>query len=311
MAKKSKQVQEASAAARSASNAEPTSASAKRAARRPDMVKKRKDARKQEYDKQQRQWFYTKIGIGAVVVIVIGALAWGAWGQFQEWRVTRDVDTYFGAQDFDGVHVTEGAILYEQIPPVGGPHRPPGAWQNCGFYDKYIENERGVHSLEHGAVWITYDPNLPQEDIDVLRKKADQQYVLVSPYPGMDAPVIASVWGKQIKLDGANDDRLDPFIREYRNNPNNTPEPGGICWSGISATTDQEPQQVPYVRTEDTDPIGGITVPDATATAEALNPSLATPPSTPETSAVATPAATPAATPGGTPNATPVASPSS
>jgi hypothetical protein len=131
----------------------------------------------------------------------------------------------------------------------------------------------------------------------------------------MDAPVIASVWGKQIKLDGANDDRLDPFIAEYLNNPGNTPEPGGVCWSGISATTDVVPQQEPYIRAPGTDPIGGIPVSAATATAAALNPVQATPPatppSTPESVAPATPAGTPGGTPVGTPIATPEASPAS
>jgi hypothetical protein len=313
MAKKSKQVQEASAAARAASKETEAASTARRADRRPDAVRKRKDQRKQEYEKQQRQWFYTKIGIGAVAAIVVGALAWGAWGQYQEWRVTRDVEEYFGAHDFDGIHFNEGEILYEQVPPTGGPHRPPGAWQNCGFYSEYIENERGVHSLEHGSVWITYDPDLPQDQIDILREKAESSSkVLVSPYPGMDAPVIASVWGKQIKLDGADDDRLDPFISHYVNNPGNTPEIGGICWSGISATTDTVPQQEPYIRTEGSVPIGGVLATDATATAEALNPSVATPPaSTPAASTpgvVATPAAasgTPVGTPGATPDATP------
>jgi len=288
---------------------------ASRASRRPEAVRARKEARRKQYDKQQRNWLYTKIAIGAVAALVIGGLAWGAWGQYQQWRVTKDVDTYFGAGDFVGQHNNDEPILYEQIPPVGGWHRPAGAWQNCGFYDKYIENERGVHSLEHGAVWITYDPNLPQDQIDSLRNRAENSSkILVSPYPGMDAPVIASVWGKQIKLDGANDDRLGPFIEEYMNNPGNTPEPGGICWSGISATTDQEPQQEPYIRSEGSEPVGGIPVSAATATAAALSPVQASPTvpaATEPPAAASTPAASPAASPGATPVGTPTATPES
>ena len=71
---------------------------------------------------------------------------------------------------------------YEESPPVGGPHS--GTWQNCGIYEAPINNENGVHSLEHGAVWITYDPSLPQEDIDTLNA-LDDNYMLVSPYPGL------------------------------------------------------------------------------------------------------------------------------
>lgn len=298
MAKKSKQVQQAAATARASGGEGAQLGPPRRAERRPEAVRLQKDQRKQQYEKQQRQWLYTKIAIGAVAAIVIGALAWGAWGQFQEWRVTRDVEAYFGADDFVGQHNSDDRILYEQIPPTGGWHRPAGAWQNCGFYSDYIENERGVHSLEHGAVWITYDPNLPQEEIDILREKAESSSkVLVSPYPGMDASVIASVWGKQIKLDGADDSRLDPFISQYVNNPGNTPEVGGICWSGISATTDQEPQQEPYIRSEGSDPVGGIPALAATQTAEALNPSLATPPATPAASPAAAPEASPLASP--------------
>ena len=51
---------------------------------------------------------------------------------------------------------TKEPVDYPQTPPVGGPHNP--IWQNCGFYSKPVRNEHAVHSMEHGAVWITYSP---------------------------------------------------------------------------------------------------------------------------------------------------------
>ena len=57
-------------------------------------------------------------------------------------------------------HTTE-PVEYPQNPPVGGDHNP--VWQNCGYYDEPVRNENAVHSLEHGAVWITYQPDLPQD----------------------------------------------------------------------------------------------------------------------------------------------------
>lgn len=303
MAKKSKQVQQANAAQRAAE--EESGAQRSGSSRRADASSRnRREQRKAEYEKQQRQWFWTKIGLAAFAVIVVGVFAVRGWGWYEEWRVTKDVDVYFGATDFVATHNNDEPILYEQIPPVGGFHR--NTWQNCGYYDKYIENEYGVHALEHGAVWITYDPDLPQDDIDVLKAKAEEQFILVSPYPGMDAPVVASVWGKQIKLDGVNDDRLDPFISHYKKNVSNSPEPYGICWSGVSVTTDTVPQQEPLVLTEGSDPVGGLPVSYATATAAALNPR------TPEVPAATSPESTTAAS--GTPNAavttngTPIAS---
>lgn len=295
MAKKSRRVAAASAASRAAESSRVTP---RRASRRPDVVRQRKEARRIQYERQQRQWRITKIVIGLIALAVVVALGFAGFRQFQQWQVTRDVEEYFTASDFVGEHVENEPILYEQIPPTGGVHRQ--AWQNCGFYSEFINNENGVHALEHGAVWITYDPDLPQDQIDTLASKADQEFVLVSPYPGMDAPVVASVWGKQIKLDGADDSRLDAFIREYRKNPDNSPEPQGICYGGTSATTDQVPQQEPYVRADPNGPpIGGITASNATATAQAVLPTTPT----------ASPVATPAAAPSDSPSATPIASP--
>jgi hypothetical protein len=94
-----------------------------------------------------------------------------------------------------------GPIAYELDPPTNGDHAP--YWQNCGFYSIPVENEAAVHSLDHGAVWITYRPDLPVDQVNVLRRLAREEYVLVSPYPGLDAPVVATAWRNQLELMGA------------------------------------------------------------------------------------------------------------
>ena len=138
-----------------------------------------------------------------------------------------------------------GEALYAQVPPVGGPHN--GVWQNCGFYTEPVYNWNAVHTLEHGAVWITYDPDLPQEDIDQLEALATQSYLLISPYPQLGDPVVASSWGRQVRLDGVDDPRLQQFITEYRQNPDTAPEPGALCSLGTDATMDpgETPQTEP------------------------------------------------------------------
>ena len=127
---------------------------------------------------------------------------------------------------------TEGPVDYPQNPPVGGNHNP--VWQNCGFYSKPITNENAVHSLEHGAVWITYRPDLPQGQIETIKNLAEKSYVLASPYPGLPSPVVASAWGKQLKLHSANDPRLEQFVSAYSQGPQ-TPEPGAPCTGGVGA----------------------------------------------------------------------------
>jgi hypothetical protein len=142
----------------------------------------------------------------------------------------EDVKTYNVGPP--GQHI-EGELHYAQSPPVGGKHNP--VWQNCGFYAEPIREENAVHSLEHGAVWITYSPDiLPKEEVELLRELAQSQtYLLVSPYhPGLDSPVVASAWGKQLPLQSAKDPDLERFIRAYVQGPR-APEPGAPCTGGV------------------------------------------------------------------------------
>jgi hypothetical protein len=125
-----------------------------------------------------------------------------------------------------GVH-TMGSVSYDQIPPNSGDHSP--VWQRCGFYAEPIGNEHAVHSLEHGVVWITYQPNLPQEQVDELRALArSDDEVLVSPYPGLPSPVVVSAWERQVNLESVDPAHLAQGVRDIRDGLD-APEPGGGC----------------------------------------------------------------------------------
>jgi hypothetical protein len=139
-----------------------------------------------------------------------------------------------GVQEYPDVtfnHV-ETAVEYEQSPPVGGDHSP--IWTNCGVYTEPVPNEDSVHSMEHGAVWITYNPEIGQEGIDTLTELVGtRSYVLLSPYPDLDTPVAASAWGLQLKVDSADDARLATFLDKYVQGEQ-TREPGAACSGGIT-----------------------------------------------------------------------------
>jgi len=111
----------------------------------------------------------------------------------------------------------EGPLTYPQVPPVGGVHNP--VWTQCTFYDRAVPNEMAVHSLEHGAIWITYRPDLPQDQIDLLAGLArSRKDVLVSRWEeGLPSPLVATGWGRQLKLTTATDPRLGEFVRIYAN----------------------------------------------------------------------------------------------
>lgn len=132
-------------------------------------------------------------------------------------------------------HHVLSKVRYDHSPPVGGDHAP--VWLNCGIYDLPVANENSVHSLEHGSVWITYLPDLPQAEVDTLRTlvkasyEGPERYVILSPYPEQSTPVVASAWGYQLTLQEPTDPRLKSFIDYFRHGPQ-TLERSGHCTGG-------------------------------------------------------------------------------
>ena len=134
-----------------------------------------------------------------------------------------------GTEEFEvgtANHVSED-VEYPQTPPVGGDHDP--AWQNCGVYREPVREESAVHSLEHGAVWITYRPDLDEEAVQALEERArGETHVLVTPFEGLSDPVVLSAWGRQLRVDSAEDERIDAFVSAFQRGPQ-SPEAGAGC----------------------------------------------------------------------------------
>jgi hypothetical protein len=140
-----------------------------------------------------------------------------------------------------GVHKT-GVLKYNQSPPIGGEHNP--YWADCTgtVYPNAIASENAVHSLEHGAVWITYKPGLPADQVDVLSKLvAGTQFMLMSPYPGLKTNVSLQSWGYQLFVDSATDPRVEQFVKTMRLNPKTTPELGASCSNPTFKTNPSTP----------------------------------------------------------------------
>ncbi|GAA0281436.1 DUF3105 domain-containing protein [Cryptosporangium japonicum] len=181
--------------------------------------------------------------VGIVALSIIGYGVWYSWDASKPFGERRSqqiegVENY-RAKDVKWLtqnHVT-GKVKYQTSPPVGGNHN--GSWENCqgDVYAKQIPSEHAVHSLEHGAVWVTYNPDLPQAQIDELAKKVKgKDYMLMSPYPGLDKPISLQAWGFQLKVDNASDKRIDEFITQYRLNA--SVESGAVCSNGVTVTGD-------------------------------------------------------------------------
>ena len=126
-----------------------------------------------------------------------------------------------------------GAVDYETLPPPGGDHN--GVPQTCDVYTEAIAPEHAVHSLEHGAVWVTYNDSASEDDVAALEDEVQgDPYRLMSPLPEQDSPIVLTAWGRTLEVDSADDERVDQFLRAYTNGPQ-TPERGAAC-VGVTTT---------------------------------------------------------------------------
>ncbi len=109
-------------------------------------------------------------------------------------------------------------------PPAGGPHFSTPL--RTGFYDDPVPDGNAVHALEHGIVWLSYNPELVDEaGVDALRDIFGdfRRDLIVSPRPDNSDAVAIVSWGRIMRLDGVDVEQLSDFIN---NNRNRSPEPG-------------------------------------------------------------------------------------
>ena len=163
--------------------------------------------------------------IGAVVlaVIVIAAFIW-----FNLPGGGASDDPLLGEAIETGpaVHVaTVGEMeIVPGRPPVGGPHLQ--VWLNSGVFSAPVSDGNAVHSLEHGMVWISYNPDLVSDtDLEGLRELAEDfdNDVVLSPRPDNAMAIAAVSWGRLLELDALDDELLRDFVTTNRNR---SPEPG-------------------------------------------------------------------------------------
>ncbi|RZS68449.1 uncharacterized protein DUF3105 [Agromyces ramosus] len=179
-----------------------------------------------------------RIGIGAaiaggVAVVALVVTTVVLTPQAASYSAGGDGAEVEGVQTFDNTstHV-EGIVDYPQTPPAGGPHNP--AWLNCGVYSEPVPAENAVHSLEHGALWVTYDPSISDAALESLRSVLPSTYVILSPFDDLPAPIVLSGWNSQLQVDDAEDPRIAAFIEEYWQSQA-VPEPGALCTGAVDA----------------------------------------------------------------------------
>jgi hypothetical protein len=211
----------------------------------------------------QRPWGL--IAAAVAVVLFAAAVITYAVVRVNESEALRvdSVDEIAGIETYDYAagqeHVTT-PVDYTESPPVGGPH--DGFWADCTgtVYDVDIRHENAVHSLEHGAVWITYDPErVSDADVEKLAELVDGvSGRMLSPYEGLDSPISLQSWNHQLKVDSVDDERIEQFADFLTRNSDFHPEVGASCENPAFLAD-------PLVAGDESTPVGSSDMPTTTA----------------------------------------------
>jgi len=186
----------------------------------------------------------TTVADGAATTVTFGESPGADWGPLADCPVepqstdpggtpaTEGVDGVLAFGDEERGHV-EPCAAFPMHPAVGGDHFR--VWANCGFYTSPVPEMAAVHVLEHGGVWIAFDPGLGATDVATIRAATTAStHVLASPYPGLRDRVVMSAWSRQLSLDSPGDARFDAFLDTYVQGPT-TPELGAPCSGGLGS----------------------------------------------------------------------------
>ncbi|MFE0179005.1 DUF3105 domain-containing protein [Streptomyces sp. NPDC059002] len=174
------------------------------------------------------------LGVGGFVLISKASDDDGSKSDAKAWpsaKVGADGEKVWGK--LGRTHVTE-KVDYPMTPPVGGDHNQ--VWMNCNgdVYKKELPEVNAVHSLEHGAVWVTYNDKAKPADLKKLEAKVKATpYSLMSPVKEQKDPVMLTAWAHQRTVTGADDPKVKEFFSKYVQGKQ-TPEPGAACTNGLA-----------------------------------------------------------------------------
>ena len=192
-----------------------------------------KRAKKQEQRSQERSKRGMKkvalwgLGILAVIGIIGSFFVFGPKGK------TPEPDLSKAVADEGRTHVSEGAsVEYNSNPPTSGNHWPVPL--SDGVYSTEKPDEAIVHSLEHGRVWVSYKPSIPDQTKKALEELLKRYNgTILTPRSANDTDIALAAWNRldafDLNPDGTfNEQRIIDFINRWRNKaPEFIPGSGG------------------------------------------------------------------------------------
>jgi hypothetical protein len=127
-------------------------------------------------------------------------------------------DESVAAEDQGQKHIEEHEPHdpYNTNPPTSGSHNAsPLTW---GVYNEVVPDDRAIHNLEHGGIWISYrdrqDKNLITALEDIAKRY--QSHLLLSYRPENDNPIAVAAWSRLLTLEQLDSDQIYNFIARYQ-----------------------------------------------------------------------------------------------
>lgn len=132
------------------------------------------------------------------------------------------------AQKDDGRKHVESKEYGGEEPPTSGDHANPIEWK---VYDTEVRDDNVIHNMEHGGMYVSYRPDLPQDQIDRLKALLGPPYsnpefkptkALLAPRAANTSPIVVSSWTRSMKLESFDEKRI---VEYYLANFGKSPEP--------------------------------------------------------------------------------------
>ena len=177
-----------------------------------------------------------RLALSIATVVALVSTGCGDSTEVLEGELARVVEVPVDGRD----HVA-GVVDYPTSPPAGGDHF--FVWQNCGFYDAPVIDEVAVHSLEHGAVWVTHQPDIDVETLSAIAARVvAESHMLVSPYENQQSRFVLTAWGRQLTVDEWSDPAVDEFLDQYLGRRSPTAPEAGVRCSGAIGDPPSDPR---------------------------------------------------------------------
>jgi len=180
----------------------------------------------------RRWWMMTLVvAAGALIAVACGGGGGGGGASFDDPRLAEFDD---GLTTPGQGHLNAGVPFnYPTIPAHGGPHA--GNLLPCSVYPDEQSQERILHSMEHGAVVIFFQPDVASgDDITQIRQLGTEllregNRIVVAPNRQLTNPIVIASWARLLPLQTFEDATIRGFVDAFENDgPENIPR-GNAC----------------------------------------------------------------------------------